>query len=49
MTDNDRTLTLKQVKDAARLLLSTRDGIIPGAEQGIKALVGLLSVTAKLK
>lgn len=45
MKDNDRTLTLKQVKDAARLLLSTRT--IPGAELGIKALVHLLSVLAK--
>lgn len=49
MRDNERVLTLKQVKDAARLLLSMRDGVIPGAEQGIKSLVGILAVVAQDK
>lgn len=38
-----------EVIDAARLLLGLRDRIIPGAEQGIKALLGILVVTSKLK
>lgn len=49
MKDNDQVVTLKQAKDAARLLLGQRGGIIPGAEQGIKALLGLLVVTSRPK
>lgn len=48
MKDNEHVVTVKQVKDAARLLLSQRGGIIPGADKGIKALVGLLVVSSKL-
>lgn len=48
MKDGDRIVTIKQTKDAARLLLGA-GGLIPGAEQGIKALLGLLVVTSRLK
>lgn len=49
MKDEDRVVTLKQAKDAARLLLGRGKGLVPGAEQGIKALIGLLAVTSSLK
>lgn len=49
MKDGDRIITIKQAKDAARLLLGQPGGIIPGAEQGIKALLGLLVVTSRFK
>lgn len=49
MKDNDRVVTMKEVKDAARLLLGKPGGLIPGAEVGIKALIGVLAVTAQLK
>lgn len=43
--DSEKQLSLKQIKDSARLLLAT-GRLIPGADTGIKALVNLLAATA---
>lgn len=45
--DQERSVSLKQVKDAARLLLGT-GRLVPGAEIGIKALVTLLAATSAI-
>lgn len=43
--DCDKLLTMKQIKDSARLLLGT-GRLVPGAEVGIKALVSLIAAIA---